>query len=339
MPLGKGIERKSTVNRIINGEVGEFYQWTDEEGNVMNVSDGGMIYVDGRYYWYGQKLRALPYAGEGRGGQTTVEGVVMYSSVDLYHWRYERVVLACSEDPDSLCFGPMRFERPKIVFNRKTGQYVLWCHYVKYPGDHGEQPGTAEAAVAVCDKVNGEYRLLKVCRPVDDRGLVRDSTVFQDIDGTAYFLYDRQVGQDRCLYIVKLTDDYLGFSGEYTRIEAAYWREAPCLVLYDGYYYMITSGLSGWAPNQAVYFRTGDLMGEWENMGDPCEDDLCGTTYGAQGTYIFRVENTDLCIFMAERHNTDDFEKCSYVWLPICFGADHTLKLTYRREWQQEDYR
>lgn len=75
--------------RIINGEVHEFVQWRDTDGDIINASDGGVIYVDGVYYWYGQALRPLPFAKEGKGGQVTTTGVVMYSSTDLYTWKKE----------------------------------------------------------------------------------------------------------------------------------------------------------------------------------------------------------------------------------------------------------
>ena len=316
---------------IINGTIGEYVQWHDTDGNIINASDGGIIYAEGKYHWYGQALRPLPFAGDGKGGQTTTAGVVMYESEDLYHWKYEGVILACSQDPASPLYGPMRFERPKIVYNRSTGQYVLWCHYVKHPGDHGFTEGTAEAGVAVCDRVNGSYTWLGTARPVDDKGLVRDCTVFQDEDGSAWFVYDRQVDQDRCLHIVRLSDDYLFFTGQYRRIDAAFSGEAAALVKHDGWYYMITSDLTSWAANQAKYFRTRELMGEWEDMGDPCIGDETHTTFQSQSTFIFRVQGKDdLYIHMAERHNTENFERCSYIWLPIDFHPDHTLSLSYR---------
>ena len=326
---------KAPRDSFVNGKKEEFVRWYDTDGHIINASDGGMIYVDGMYHWYGMALRRLPNKKNGKGGQTTTKGVVMYASKDLYHWDYEGVILACSTDPESELYGPMRFERPKILRNPKTGKYVLWCHYVKYPGDHGNTPGTAEAGVAVCDTVNGSYQWLGTTRPIDDKGLVRDCTVFQDRDGSGYYIYDRQVGKDRCLHIVKLSDDYLSMTQEYRRLDAAFWREAATLVYRDGWYYMITSDLTSWDFNQAKYFRAKSVMGPWEDMGDPCIGDTDHQTFHSQSTWIFKVEGCDdLYIHMAERHNTANFEDCSYIWLPIDFHEDHTLSLSYQESWK-----
>ncbi len=165
------------------------------------------------------------------------------------------MILAASDDAESELYGPMRFERPKIIYNDKTGLYVLWCHFVKYPGDHGKLPGTAEAGVAICNTVNGNYRWLGTCRPIGD-GLVRDSSLYKDHDGTAYFIYDLYMENDCCLHVVKLSDDYLKPTATYSRIEAAAWREAPAIVYRNGYYYIVTSELTGWAPDPAHAFRT-----------------------------------------------------------------------------------
>lgn len=324
---------------FIHGEVTDFIPWYDTDGNEINVSDGGMIYVDGVYHWYGMQLRDLPMKHGGQGGQVTTTGVAMYASTDLMHWRYEGIILPCSTDPAHDLYAPMRFERPKIIRNPRTGQFVLWCHYVGYPGDHGDTPGTAEAGLAVCDTVNGQYEWKGFCRPIDDAGLVRDNTVFQDRNGDAYYIYDRMTAaDDRCLYIVKLSDDYLSFTDEYRRIDAAFWREAAAVVYHDGYYYMITSDLTSWDFNQAKYFRTRDLMGQWEDMGDPCIGDSDHQTFHSQTTFIFRVEGTkDMYIHMAERHNTRSFLHCSYIWLPIDFHENHTLSLRYRTSWHLEN--
>ena len=211
---------------------------------------------------------------------------------------------------------------------------MLWCHYVKYPGDHGDTEGTGEAGVAVCDSVNGSYTWLGYTRPIDDRGMVRDCTAYKDEDGSAFFVYDRQVGKDRCLHIVRLSEDYLSFTEDWRRLDVAFWREAAALVKREDYYYMVTSDLTSWRANQAKYFRAKDLFGPWEDMGDPCIGDDTHTTFHSQSTYIFRVEGTDTWIHMAERHNIENFERCSYIWLPIDFHEDHTLSLSYRKEWK-----
>ncbi len=319
---------------MINGKIGEFKDWYDTDGNVINASDGGIIFAEGKYHWYGQALRALPYKGDGEGGQVTDTGVVMYESEDLVNWKYEGVILACSTDPGSELYSPMRFERPKIIYNEKTGQYVLWGHYVKHPGNHGFGPGEGEAGVAVCDKVNGSYKWLRNFRPIDDNGVVRDCTLYKDIDGSAYFIYDRDISKidkgNRCVYIVKLSEDYLSCTQEYKRVDAAYQREAIAVVFCNGFYYMITSGLTGWAYNQAKCFRAKTLFGDWEDMGDPCIGDSKHTTFDSQTTAIFKVEDKDMYIHMAERHNTDNFLHCSYIWLPVEFDKDNKIKLKYK---------
>jgi beta-xylosidase len=232
----------------------------------------------------------------------------------------------------------MRFERPKIIYNERTGQFVLWCHYVKYPGNHGRGTGDADIGLAICDTVNGKYTWLGYSRPIDEYGWVRDMTVYKDFDGSAYLIYDRHIsvpnsGDDRCLYVVKLSDDYLSFTDTYKRIESAAWREAPVILFKDGYYYIVTSGLTGWETNQAKAFRTKHLLDEWEDLGDPCVDDFTHTTFNTQGTNAFYINGTDKQIIMLERHNTKNFLECSYVWL-IPKLENGTVKIEYLKDWK-----
>ena len=324
------------MKAFCHGEINEFIAWHDTDGNIINASDGGVIYVDGKYHWYGMAFRELPFCSGPNGGQMTDIGVVMYESTDLLNWKYEGVILEISNDPTSELYGPMRFERPKIIYNDKTKQFVLWCHYVKYPGNHGRCDGECDMGLAICDSVNGKYKWLGYSKPIDNNGWVRDMTVYKDIDGSAYLIYDRhtkEVNEDRCLYVVKLSDDYLSFTSTYKRIEAAAWREAPVVAYKNGYYYIVTSGLTGWQTNQAKAFRTKCLLGEWEDIGDPCVDDFMHTTFNTQGSNAFTVEGTDTQIIMLERHNTANFLKSSYIWLPIGFNNDNTISLRYKKEY------
>lgn len=326
------------MKSFYHGEIDEFAKWYDTDGNIINASDGGIIFANGKYHWYGMALRPLPMAGGPNGGQMTDTGVVMYESEDLLNWRYEGVILEVSNDPESELYAPLRFERPKIIYNEKTEKFILWCHFVKYPGNHGKGTGEADIGLAICDSVNGKYTWLGYSRPIDEHGWVRDMTIYKDFDGSAYLIYDKHIsvpnsGDDRCLYVVKLSDDYLSFTDTYKRIESAAWREAPVILFKDGYYYIVTSGLTGWATNQAKSFRTKHLLDEWEDLGDPCVDDFTHTTFNTQGTNAFYISGTDTQIIMLERHNTDNFLECSYVWL-IPKLENGTVKIEYTKEWK-----
>lgn len=331
-----------------HGEINEFIQWHDTDGNIINASDGGIIFAQGKYHWYGMALRPLPMMSGPNGGQMTDTGVVMYESTDLLNWKYEGVILEVTNDPESELFAPLRFERPKIIYNEKTKKYVLWCHFVKYPGNHGNGCGDADLGVAICDTVNGKYEWLGFKRPLlyNIDGWVRDMTVYKDFDNSAYLIYDRHSADpilkdktgglqgDRCLHVVKLTDDYLSFTDTYSRISSAAWREAPVVFYKNGYYFIVTSGLTGWETNEAKYFRTRHLLEEWEDMGNPCIDDITNTTFNTQGSNSLLVKDDSTQIIMLERHNTKNFKECSYVWLPVDFGEDNTLSISYRKIWR-----
>jgi hypothetical protein len=77
--------------------------------------------------------------------------------------------------------GPNRvIERPKVVFNKKTGKYVMWMHIDS--GDYGE----AKIGVATGDTVCGKYTYLRSERPLGYES--RDAGLYVDEDGKGYLL-------------------------------------------------------------------------------------------------------------------------------------------------------
>lgn len=324
---------------IDNGNFNEYIEWRDNRGEIINAHDGGMIYIEGKYYWYGLALRALGQDKGEKNGAATDVGINLYSSSNLLQWNYEGVILSTSKDVQSPLRSPMRLERPKIIYNKKTKKYVMWFHYVGYPGSHGQDIGLADAGVAVADKITGPFMYLGHHRPIDDSGAVKDCTLFLDNDTVAYFVFDRKMRDGaRCLHIVKLTDDFLYSTGTWTKIDVANRREAPAIIKKDNTYFLITSDVSGWKANAAKTYTSNHILGPWVEAGNPCVGDGKENTYNTQCTYAFKIHaKNNSFMVMLERHNTSNFLNCSYVWLPIEFDKNEQLFFPYLTKWKLND--
>ena len=124
--------------------------------------------------------------------------------------------------------------------------------------------------------------------------------LFIDDDGTAYIIYSSE--ENRTMFISRLNDEYtdldvpqdsvgLAKNGvDFVRLFPGGQREAPALFKYDGTYYMITSGATGWSPNPARYWKADEILGEWTDMGDPCIGDTDGKTFWTQSTNVIPVD-------------------------------------------------
>jgi hypothetical protein len=218
----------------------------------------------------------------------------------------------------------------------------------------GQGYKAARAAVAVADHVTGPYTFLKSLRPnagkwpvnvtAEDKvpgpnnfleqdfaggQMARDMTLYLDDDNKAYLIASSE--ENRTLHVSQLTEDFLGFTDVWARIVPDGGNEAPALFKKDGKYFMITSGLTGWAPNAARSFVADSLLGPWQPLGNPVRGtaEQCATTFGAQSTYILPYRGG--FIFMADRWNPKDAIDGRYVWLPIGWEGDKpTLAWTDR---------
>lgn len=129
--------------------------WPDNNGVHINAHGGGILQQGDTYYWFGE------HKTEGKAGNVAQVGVHCYSSKDLYNWKDEGIALSVSDDESSPIVKGCILERPKVIFNKKTGKYVMWFHLEpKGAGYSGAQSG-----VAVSDKVTGPYTLLYAARP------------------------------------------------------------------------------------------------------------------------------------------------------------------------------
>ncbi|HSI08546.1 MAG TPA: glycoside hydrolase family 43 protein [Rariglobus sp.] len=150
--------------------------------------------------------------------------------------------------------------------------------------------------------------------------MARDMTFFVDEDGAAYHVYSSEA--NGTLHISLLSEDYLRPAGRYVRVFPGGFNEAPALFKYEGRYFMITSGCSGWAPNQARVSVADSIWGPWEELGNPCLGDgwQTATTFDAQSTYVLPVpEKPGAFIFVADRWRPANASDGRYVWLPIRF--------------------
>ncbi len=302
--------------------------WHDTDGNVIQAHGGGVLYDKGTYYWYGEHKGGETYRRDGPLARVDVIGVSCYSSQDLYNWRYEGVVLPAVQDNPAHDLHPSKVaERPKVLYNDRTKQYVMWLHI-----DTADYR-LRSAGVAVSDSPVGPFRYVASMHP---NGLVSaDQTLFQDDDGTAYHIYSSN--WNSCTIISRLADDYLTPSGQYARVfdyqEENRGKEAPAVCKRNGTYYMICSDCTGWAPNEASYAVADRMLGDWKIIGNPCIGPNSEKTFHAQSTFILPVRGKeDALIFMADRWNPENLGDSRYVWLPIKWDGDDLL-IEWVDEW------
>ena len=129
--------------------------WPDDRGVHINAHGGGVLIDQGAYYWFGE------HKIEGSAGNVAHVGVYCYSSRDLYNWKDDGVALSVSADPASDIQAGCVIERPKVIFNAKTGKYVMWFHLER----KGEGYASALVGTAVSDRPAGPYRYIRSFRP------------------------------------------------------------------------------------------------------------------------------------------------------------------------------
>ena len=351
-----GQETNQKYNSFRPGEI-----WKDNNGTHINAHGGGVMYEDGTYYWYGEH--------KGRTNNAQV-GVKVYSSKDLYNWKDEGVALAVKEDPESEITRGSVIERPKVVYNEKTGKYVMWFHLEL----KGQGYAAARTGVAVSDNPTGPYEYIRSYRPnagewpanypeewkkspeggdpqkwwtprwhkalnegmfvrrdFEGGQMSRDMTIFVDDDGTAYHIHSSE--ENQTLHISELTENYLDFTGKWVRVQPGGQNEAPAIFKHEGTYYMIASGLTGWDPNAARSFKAGSVMGPWEALGNPAVGEDADLTFHSQSTFILPVQGKDNAyIFMADRWRPKNPIDGRYIWLPVEMEEGKPV-LRWRDEW------
>lgn len=356
-----------SLERITPGQ-----EWPDRKGEHINAHGGGLLFHEGKYYWYGENRPAR--------GFTTEVGVEVYSSSDLMNWEDEGVALAVSEESGHDIERGCIMERPKVVRNPKTGKFVMLFHLeLKGKGYAAARVGFAES-----DSPVGPFRFIRSLRPnagkwptdfsrrdirkskklkeadykewwtpewreaireglllardVPGGQMSRDMTVYVDDDGKAYHIYSAE--ENLTLNLAELTDDYLDYTGRYVRIAPGGQNEAPTIFKRDGVYWMITSGCTGWAPNEARMFKAASLWGPWEQLPSPFVGKDAKKSFHTQGTYIFKVEGTeDGFVFMADRWNPQSLKNSRHIWLPIDFEADGTPVIRWVDSWSPKEWK
>lgn len=92
--------------------------WLDTDGRIINAHGGGILYHEGKYYWFGEH--------KGEESNAALVGVTCYSSSDLYNWQNEGIALSVSEDTGSPIVKGSTIERPKVIYNAGTKKFVMY---------------------------------------------------------------------------------------------------------------------------------------------------------------------------------------------------------------------
>jgi licheninase len=261
-------------------------------------------------------------------------------------------------------------ERPKVIYNKKNDQYVMWFHLEP----RGAGYSGALSGVAVSKNVAGPYSFVNAFRPnagfwpvnvqelhkqpctlsadlrfsggelpahPDSLNLLgrdqisgqmaRDMNLFVDDDGIAYHIYSSE--ENSTLHISQLTDDYTSYSGKYARFFPGRFMEAPALFKQKGKYYLIMSGCTGWAPNAGRSAVASSIWGPWKELENPFRGENSEVSFYSQSTYVLPVPgHADRFIYMGDRWTPENAIDGRYIWLPIRFEGEQPV-IEWRSEW------
>lgn len=275
-------------NYIVSGD-----RWRDTSGAYINAHGAGLIQDGNLWYWVGE------YKNSGNGFQ----GFSLYSSSDLINWDSHGLIV-----PPSSSLPFQVGERPKLIKNPSTGEYVLWFH--------ADSSNYSLAKVGVCysDTVTGPYTCPTngVFSPLGMES--RDMNVYVDThnNNQGYLLFATNGNAD--VGIAKMTSDYKNVT---TLVSTIHSRLEGFGVFRDdaGLYNMVVSNQSGWQPNANSLYTTPNLGTTnltYSNYIAPG----AYNTYNSQNTFEIQP-NAALDVYLGDRWWVTDLEQSSYVWYPL----------------------
>lgn len=327
--------------------------WPDDRGVHINAHGGGILFKDGTYYWYGEhKSENTSSALVGITCYTSrdlihwkYQGVVLPVDAE-----------GSGSDIEKGCI----MERPKVIFNTKTNKYVMWFHlelkghgydaartalavsdkpFGPFKYIRSERPNPGVLPLNMTQEQKQVFDTLDInayktwwtpqWRKAIDDGLIlkrdlqggqmaRDMQLFVDDDGKAYHIFASE--ENLTLHIAELSADYQSHTGRYVRVAPCGHNEAPALFKRKGKYWMITSGCTGWAPNEARMFSSDSIFGPWTQHPNPFKGERAEITFGGQSTYVLKVNGLDdSYIFMGDIWRPEHPIDARYLWLPIRF--------------------
>ncbi len=329
--------------------------WLDNHAVHINAHGGGVLEYEGTYYWYGE------HKIEGRAGNTAHVGVHVYQSNDLLNWIDAGIAFDVRR-VSSMIPGECILERPKVLFCKKTGKFVLWFHY-----EADKRYRSACVGTALADSPTGPFVFQRTFRPNpgiwplntpeelrDPERIRKTREAFDTISCgknpqtpvlsvLGACLPEGQESRDMTLFldedgkayhiysseknstthIAELTDDFLSHTGRFWRAFPNRWMEGAAVFKKNGKYYFLASDCTGWAPNAARSAVADRIQGPWTELGNPAVDDDAETTYHSQSTYVLSVG--DKRIYLGDRWTPENAADGRYVWLPIDFDGGRPI--------------
>ena len=280
----------------------------------IHVHDGGIHQENGTYWWYGTSRKEAP--------SWLSDSVTLYSSKDLQHWRPHGAILSGSQIRADGHSAPWRIERPKILFNKDTGKYVMLFHL------DAPNFSLSSIGVATAPAITGPYTWVRGFKP--DGKDSYDMTAFVDPnDGQGYVVTSVE---NRWMGVFRLNRDFTQTVGP--ACGSGPRGEAPAVFFPKAKeYHMIASHLTGWSSNQAMQLSRIDTdgkgpCGDWKLGPPPVFGPGEDISYDSQVTYIFPLADPKgsgsppLWVYLADRWNYEgplpgSVANATYVWLPI----------------------
>ncbi|KAH9854104.1 galactan 1,3-beta-galactosidase [Lenzites betulinus] len=280
--------------------------WKDTSGNAIQAHGAGILKVGSTFYWFGEDKSH---------NSALFKAVSCYSSTDLVSWTRHNDAL--SPVAGTMISTSNVVERPKVVFNTKNSEYVMWFH------SDTSNYGAAMVGVATAKTPCGPFTYKGSWKPLGADS--RDEGLFQDDDGTTYLLYASDNNQN--FKITRLDANYYNVTTVASQLNRA-TLEAPGIVKRNGVYWLIASHTSGWDPNPNKAFQATSLSGPWSAQADIAPEAV--RTYYSQNAYDLPLGSN--AIYMGDRWRSNILGSSQYIWYPLDFSSG-TPQLVHADVW------
>lgn len=336
--------------------------WYDTNAEPIQAHGGSILFDGEKFWWYGENKHKITGTATGERCPYRHHGLKLYSSKDLYNWADEGYLFPESGDPQNPFYPEYILDRPHVLYNKKTGLYVLWVKT-------GRKDFGACTFTVCTGKDLKSMKFLKEFTPSPHHA--GDFDLFET-EGKAYIVFENP---HSCMVLRELTEDYTGLAERYSEHlrfgTPPYIREAPAYFERGGRRFLLTSGTTSYFANPSECYDITQLHGHWKSLGETCVNDGGSDSFRAQFSSVYRYPFAkDVYIALGDRWLNDcpldmpdmreyflnrfsaetgrgiyltaeeraqmsdcDTSNATYVWLPVRFSLSGEPYICWVRDW------